>query len=277
MTGEEKKARPAQEADSADKNEKAHMFAPTGDKAEPEKTHAEGALGPEGRPEEQTPPDETNAEEESTTNNAQTDARVCSAGPTAFSCDVCRDLLPLVADGVASADSEALVARHCAGCPACSALASRAGVSEEGAPAWQAGTAGGGTPNDAYILRRLKKQVMLTGVLLALGGVVVGAVLLRSTISAYLLWWLPLVGTLAFFALRRNWWFAPALVTLGVAAYRAVFNLASGWVALEGLITYPVAQGLQWGALTALGSAVGWLLWFAFGKEKKEEEKHDAL
>ncbi|MUT97691.1 MAG: hypothetical protein EP147_19310 [Subdoligranulum sp.] len=37
-------------------------------------------------------------------------------------CAVCRDLMPLVQDGVASPESEALVKAHLAACPACRAL-----------------------------------------------------------------------------------------------------------------------------------------------------------
>lgn len=37
-------------------------------------------------------------------------------------CAVCRDLMPLVQDGVASPESEALVQAHMAVCPACRAL-----------------------------------------------------------------------------------------------------------------------------------------------------------
>ena len=40
---------------------------------------------------------------------------------TSIPCAVCRDLAPLVADGVASAESEALVRAHLEVCPACAA------------------------------------------------------------------------------------------------------------------------------------------------------------
>ena len=41
-------------------------------------------------------------------------------------CAVCRDLMPLVQDGVASPESEALVKAHLAACPACRAFPRRA-------------------------------------------------------------------------------------------------------------------------------------------------------
>ena len=39
-----------------------------------------------------------------------------------ISCDMCMDLMPLVQDGVASADSIAAVEQHIENCPACKAL-----------------------------------------------------------------------------------------------------------------------------------------------------------
>ena len=41
-----------------------------------------------------------------------------AAETTKISCAVCRDLMPLVQDGVASPESEALVQAHMAVCPA---------------------------------------------------------------------------------------------------------------------------------------------------------------
>lgn len=40
-----------------------------------------------------------------------------------FTCEICRDLIPLVKDGVASADSEAAVKRHIENCGECSEYA----------------------------------------------------------------------------------------------------------------------------------------------------------
>ena len=38
-----------------------------------------------------------------------------------ITCDVCRDLMPLVKDGIASADSRLAVERHLESCPSCRA------------------------------------------------------------------------------------------------------------------------------------------------------------
>ena len=43
-------------------------------------------------------------------------------------CAVCRDLMPLVQDGIASPESEQLVRAHIAVCPACQALCGQESV-----------------------------------------------------------------------------------------------------------------------------------------------------
>lgn len=47
-----------------------------------------------------------------------------------FTCDICRDLIPLVKDGVASADSKAAVKRHIGNCSGCAAIFDERSASE---------------------------------------------------------------------------------------------------------------------------------------------------
>ena len=68
-----------------------------------------------------------------------------------ISCGICRDLIPLAADGVAAPESEAAVRAHLARCPACRAV-------------WE--QTGGDTlppaPDDAKVLKKLRRRI-LTG------------------------------------------------------------------------------------------------------------------
>ena len=64
-------------------------------------------------------------------------------------CAVCRDLMPLVQDGVASPESEALVKAHLAACPACRAL--RQGADAPAVPELPA-------PDDGKILQKLRRR-----------------------------------------------------------------------------------------------------------------------
>ena len=73
--------------------------------------------------------------------------------PEKISCGICRDLLPLVLDGVAAPESEAAVRAHLAACPECRAV-------------WQAecgdapSPAPDTLPDDARILCRLRRRVL---------------------------------------------------------------------------------------------------------------------
>ena len=188
----------------------------------------------------------------------------------AVSCEVCRDLLPLVCDGVASADSEAIVKAHTAGCEACRALLT-------------SGLAGGCAepcaPDDARVLQSLRRKLVLRSTLFALAGAVGGALVMRVTgNSAYVLWWLPLVGMLSYFGLRRRWWLAPLLTGALVAAGcfgRAALGSAGFTHGFDiyGCVLYPLSNAILWAMLTAVGAAVGVLLNFALGKGEKHENR----
>ena len=90
---------------------------------------------------------------------------------TEIPCAVCRDLIPLVQDGVASPESEALVKAHLQTCPECRTL-------------WQAG---GGqalpqslpAPDDARLLQKIRHKYN-TGVLLFVRGAVLAVISPRS-------------------------------------------------------------------------------------------------
>lgn len=86
-----------------------------------------------------------------------------------ISCDVCRDLAPLVQDQAASADSAALVHTHLQTCPDCRALFSDlVGEAGEGTPEQS-------VPDDGKVLRNIRTRINLRLLLLAGLGLFVGA------------------------------------------------------------------------------------------------------
>lgn len=98
-----------------------------------------------------------------------------------ISCEVCRDLMPLVRDGVASADSEALVRAHTERCGGCRTM-----LESETPPEHS-------MPDDARVLRRLRWRLLAQSVLFALVGVL-GALWLTSARATCILhggcrWW----------------------------------------------------------------------------------------
>ena len=98
-------------------------------------------------------------------------------------CAVCRDLMPLVQDGVASPESEALVKAHLAACPACRAL--RQGADAPAVPELPA-------PDDGKILQKLRRRYSTHLLLLAFVGIAAGVALGYTGSANWVILFLPL-------------------------------------------------------------------------------------
>lgn len=180
-------------------------------------------------------------------------------------CAVCRDLMPLVQDGVASPESEALVQAHMAVCPACRAL--RQGADAPAVPELPA-------PDDGKILQKLRRRYSTHLLLLAFVGIAAGVALGYTGSGNWVILLLPLVwGVLTY---RDTGMGRPLLLfTLGLVVLDAIvkqlvflqsfsignflFNLASGCV--------------LYAALGGIGWLIGWLLHYA--RTAKEEPADD--
>lgn len=180
-------------------------------------------------------------------------------------CAVCRDLMPLVQDGVASPESEALVKAHLAACPACRAL--RQGADAPAVPELPA-------PDDGKILQKLRRRYSTHLLLLAFVGIAAGVALGYTGSANWVILFLPCVW--AVLTCRDTSMGKPLLLfTLGLAVLDAIvkqlvflqsfsignflFNLASGCV--------------LYAALGGIGWLIGWLLHYA--RTAKEEPADD--
>lgn len=180
-------------------------------------------------------------------------------------CAVCRDLMPLVQDGVASPESEALVQVHMAVCPACRALWQ--GADEPTTPEPPA-------PDDGKILQRLRRRYSTHLLLLAFAGIAAGIALGYTGRSNWVILFLPLVwGVLTY---RDTGMGKPLLLfTLGLAVLDAIikqtaflesFSLSNFlWNLASGCILYAALGGMGW--------LIGWLLHYA--RTAKEEPADD--
>lgn len=144
-----------------------------------------------------------------------------------ISCQVIEDLLPLVQDGVASAESAALVQEHCAHCSACRALwertpppalpESQPGAQRNGKPGAQPGACpedpAGAALAERRLLRRLRQRLCLPLLGLLALGVCLGVGLSGTAGQFYNLLLMPLAGGLGYGLLgRRGWPVLPAAV-----------------------------------------------------------------
>ena len=154
-----------------------------------------------------------------------------------------RDLMPLAADGAASADSEALVKAHVAHCAACAEL-------------WRAcgGAVPRRAPDDARVLRRLRRALALRALaLLALGGLgCFAAAALGAVRPGVALWALLGWGALARWAVQRAAW--PLALAVGCVIGAVEWALSGFGLAAAGacaLVALLCAAAAALGVLTA--------------------------
>lgn len=168
-----------------------------------------------------------------------------------ISCGVCRDLIPLVRDGVAGEDSRQAVERHTAACPACRAL-----YGDGPLPA----------PDADRAWDRLSRRLRLWAAVVMVFGAFFGLSLTAGADMFYNVMIMPLTGALAYAVFRwRALYALPGLLT---AAHLAV-NLLSKLRGGDALDVYSL---LWWTGVCCLlavaGTVSAGLLHFAFGKER---------
>ena len=187
---------------------------------------------------------------------------------TSIPCAVCRDLAPLVADGVASAESEALVRAHLEVCPACAAEWPE--LCAEGERPDQADVPETvPLPDDIRVLRRLHRKLNRRSALLLTAGALGGALLTYSNRFNLIILFFPLVCGV--FSWQRNpaWRVLPVLTFLCTAGMALVLDAwqhsyTNIWAAVRGGLWMGVISA----ALCLIGALAGRLFAYAFKKEE---------
>ena len=167
-------------------------------------------------------------------------------------CEICRDLLPLVEDGVASEESRAAVQAHLQSCPACRALAGQAAPPPP-------------VPDGAALLRRVRRGTRGFALVVLLAGALFGMGLSGSMDMFYNSLLMPAMGAAAWFVWR--WKAAAVLPPLLAGMSLVCWGLRWGW----GMETGPLPGYLIWAAiycvLALVGVAIAGLFHFALKKE----------
>ena len=180
-------------------------------------------------------------------------------------CAVCRDLMPLVQDGVASPESEALVKAHLAACPACRAL--RQGADAPAVPELPA-------PDDGKILQKLRRRYSTHLLLLAFVGIAAGVALGYTGSANWVILFLPCVW--AVLTCRDTGMGKPLLLfTLGLAVLDAIVKQLAFLESFSiGNFLFDLASGcILYAALGGIGWLIGWLLHYA--RTAREEPADD--
>lgn len=182
-------------------------------------------------------------------------------------CDICRDLLPLVRDGVAGEASRRAVEDHVAHCEACRQL-----WDEEALPP---------PLHREQVLGRIRRRLYAWQGAMTAAGLILGMVLANTGRAGYNILLLPVLGAaVQWLSPRRARWL-PLLVwglitavTLCPNAHYLLGCLAEGdWYNFFAILGLSVLYGLLLGALCALGTLAAALFRYALRKE----ESRDAL
>ena len=183
-----------------------------------------------------------------------------------ISCDVCRDLAPLVADGVASADSAALVKEHLARCEACRAEFPELCPQDTETPAIPALP----VPDEGRVLRRMQNKLtlwLLGFLVLGLGGSMLVVFSPHSTLA---LLCFPLVcGVICWFD-DFLWRLVPVLA----AVVWFVWTLAAElpyYTSWQGAVMGSATGALWPFVFCVIGALAASLFKYAFGKTGKEK------
>ena len=172
-----------------------------------------------------------------------------------ITCDMCMDLMPLVHDGVASADSVNAVEHHIRTCESCRSLYEGRLPEPD-----RNGKVMGQVRNK---LRFFMTMVLIFGVLYGVSLTAGEGLFLNAVI-------MPVIGAVGYYLLREKVIYGVPLMILVTHFVTNTFGLIRGVEHLDALTL------LMWCGLYALfavaGSTAAWLLHFALGKEDFHEK-----
>lgn len=186
-------------------------------------------------------------------------------------CDICRDLLPLVRDGVASEASRRAVEEHVAHCEACREL-----WGEEAPPP---------PLHRERVLGRIRRRLYAWQGAMTAAGLILGMVLANTGQAGYNILLLPVLGAVAQWLSprRASWlpllvWGLITAVTLWSNAGYLLGRLAEwDWYNFFAILGLSILYGLLLGALCALGTLAAALFRYALRKEETRDELEEDI
>jgi hypothetical protein len=182
--------------------------------------------------------------------------------------DVIRDLIPLVKDGVASEDSVRLV----------EAYMEQDDQLKTEYHLDPAASADQPQPNDIRLMKAIRRSVMVTQAAILLIGTAIGIAMTNSFGMFYNLLLMPFIGAVTVFTFKSvHKLYAPLVVFAASYIWQMAGSLRQG-LSLSLSAQAPLLYSLIYAGLVMIGMIIGFLLKFAFGKEKREhgEDKEKA-
>lgn len=180
-----------------------------------------------------------------------------------ISCEVCMDLIPLVRDGIASAESREAVQRHTASCPACAALAGDGALTPPPAA------------NAERALRRLRQHERLLGALGLLFCVFFSVEMTATENMFYNILLMPFIGALGYGVFRgRVLYKLPLTIFLTHTAVEFV-NRTQAAESLD--MRLVLSMSLIYSLLAFVGALIARLAATAFRKTPDRDAKSRAI
>lgn len=173
-------------------------------------------------------------------------------------CEIISDLIPLVKDKIASKESEILVLEHIDTCDRCRADYEM--FAEIPTNSSQV--------EDQKIISSIKKNIILTQVIILVVGAILGIALTDTMGMFYNLTLMPIIGGVAYFLLKRKWFYVAIAIPIVSYLFGSIRLFISEGFHFR-LLFYNgyLYLGLIYAGLVILGVVIAFLLKFAFSKE----------
>lgn len=171
-----------------------------------------------------------------------------------ITCGICKDLMPLVKDGIACEDSRLAVEAHISGCEECKMLYTNS-MQESSV-----------NPDLELEFEKLKKRVQIFLTLLLVSGAFLGLSFTASEDMFYNSLIMPVVGIIGYVIFQWNaLWMVPLVLLIA----QIITNFIGVMRGLEDITIMGVVMWVGiYSIFVALGVLVAGLLHFAFRKEK---------
>lgn len=174
-----------------------------------------------------------------------------------ISCDIIRDLIPLVKDGVASDDSVIIVNEHINACASCKSEFETLDVIN---PLQS-------SIKDAKIISAMKRSIFVTQIIILILGGIFGVALSDSMGMFYNFTIMPIIGGVSVVALKRKWYLTPIVIFIISYLWTALSEIVTNgfeWIFLYGGLYYATIYTV----LVLLGVLIAMLLKITFKKER---------
>lgn len=177
------------------------------------------------------------------------------------SCDIILDLMPLVKDHVASEASKALVEEHLETCETCKDIYEN--FHQESL-----------VMNDKKVIGNIKKRILTASIIIIVIASMLGLALSETMGMFYNILIMPAIGVLGYLVLEKKSYYVPMGLFIFSYIWLFIKYIGQGMAGegiMPGIFTIPIYWAGIYAGLCGLGVLIGFLLKYAFGREKSYE------